>query len=95
MVADTTLAELQLWKAGGGDTFIFIVVGGGGTTFLLGENGNCVMIEVIKNGGDILVRCGTKRFFKDIKRTQDSSRKCSAWKDFRFKFLSFKFPPEG
>ena len=23
---------------------------------------------------------------------QDSSRKCSAWKDLRFKFLSFKFP---
>ena len=26
---------------------------------------------------------------------QDSSRKCSAWKDFIFKRLRFKFPPEG
>ena len=26
---------------------------------------------------------------------QDSSRKCSAWKDFRFKSLSFQFPPDG
>ena len=27
------------------------------------------------------------------KRQQDSSQKCSAWKDFRFKPLSFQFPP--
>ena len=26
---------------------------------------------------------------------QDSSRNCSAWKDFRFKPLSFLFPPDG
>ena len=30
-------------------------------------------------------------FVFSIKLTQDSSRKCSAWKDFRFKSLSFKF----
>ena len=49
---------------------LWLVVGG---TFLLGEKGgNCVIIEVIKSGGDMPVRCGTKRFFKEIKRTQDS-----------------------
>ena len=26
---------------------------------------------------------------------QESSRKSSAWKDLRFKHLSFQFPPEG
>ena len=26
---------------------------------------------------------------------QDSSQKCSAWKDSRFKLLKFQFPPEG
>ena len=31
--------------------------------------------------------------FTRDKDPQDSSRKCSAWKDFRFKPLSFQFPP--
>ena len=32
---------------------------------------------------------------KDKQSKQDSSRKCSAWRDFRFKSLGFQFPPEG
>ena len=31
----------------------------------------------------------------DLKVYQDSSRKCSAWKDLRIKPLSFLFPPQG
>ena len=34
-------------------------------------------------------------FYFQLKSQNKTSRKCSAWKDFRFKPLSFQFPHRG
>ena len=50
---------------------------------ILSFEGYFLYLKIIKN---------IQVFTRD-KDPQDSSRKCSAWKDFRFKPLSFQFPP--
>ena len=39
------------------------------------------------------VSCQKCNFLFQTHEEQDLSRKCSAWKDFRFTPLSFQFPP--